>query len=509
MRFLSSKQKRLSKFIFQGCFLIPISNFVKKFLPTKKQGFAKYAIISAVYNTEDYLKDFLNSIIKQRLKFENNIFLILVDDGSMDNSAQIIEKYRAKYPKNIFYLYKKNGGQASARNLGLEFLRAVKSGENKFLNLSLDETNAKALREVSWVSFADSDDMLDRNYLCAVDAFLKKHAKTDICMLAASLIFYRERMKIRYKDSHALNFKFKKSSKVLKNEDLNEYLQLHMNVFLSLEKVLQSGVKFDESLRPSFEDAKFINAFLLDHLSAQSAFLSGAKYYYRKRFLKNSSLDKTWQDKDYFLNTPKNGTLSLLQSALKKCGQIPLFVQNLALYHLFWQIKELINRPEKISFLSSSEQEKYLNLLDENFTLINTQTILNFTLCGIEPWQKLGIIACFKKEKLSAQKAFISVLDARKSELKISYFSAQKNEKCVLKINDKSVPLKELKTRTHSFLSRDFIYEKSFVFSLDFKSDLNLTAQNALKTRDFSQHAQYLAFLVDEKSVLLDFKISK
>lgn len=492
MFFLNSKQKRLSKFIWQGCFLIPISNFLKRFLPTKRQGFAKYAIISAVYNTQDYLKDFLNSIINQRLKFENNIFLILIDDASTDESAQIIEKYRSKYPKNIFYLYKENGGQASARNLGLEFLK--QSAHYKNIKKQLNQTNltlnaeiCKALKEVSWVSFADSDDMLDRNYFFAVDKFLKNHQNDNLCMLSSSLIFYREKMKIRYKDTHPLSFKFKDKEKILKNENLNEYLQLHMNIFLKLDKLFQSDLKFDENLKPSFEDAKFINEFLLSDLSAQSAFLPQTKYYYRKRFNKSSSLDKIWQDKNYFLNTPKNGTLSLLEYAQKKCAKIPLFIQNLVLYHLFWQIQELIDKPEKLSFLSQSEQEEYLKLLERNFTFIDTQTIINFNLCGIEFWQKVGIMACFKNEKLLPQKAFITKLQGKNEEVKIIFFTKDKNALLNLKINDQEVLPKNEKIISHSFLNRVFVYEKSFWISL---------TQNALN----------LELFIDKKPAKISFQ---
>ncbi|ENZ5882084.1 glycosyltransferase, partial [Campylobacter coli] len=76
----------------------------------KHKGFTQYTIISAVYNVEKYLDDYFNSIINQRLDFKKNIFMVLVDDGSTDNSANIIKKYQKKYPKNIVYIYKENGG---------------------------------------------------------------------------------------------------------------------------------------------------------------------------------------------------------------------------------------------------------------------------------------------------------------------------------------------------------------------------------------------------------------
>ncbi|TQR27513.1 hypothetical protein DMB92_09175, partial [Campylobacter sp. MIT 99-7217] len=165
----------LSKFIFQACILIPLQNFFKKLKPKKQQGFNKYAIISAVYNVEKYLDDYFNSIINQRLDFKNNILIICVDDGSTDHSANIIKKYQKKFPKNIIYLYKDNGGQASARNLGLDFLRKNQDQSNINLNSSL----AFDLKDIEWVTFTDPDDFLDRDYFYEVDRFLRKEEGED------------------------------------------------------------------------------------------------------------------------------------------------------------------------------------------------------------------------------------------------------------------------------------------------------------------------------------------
>ncbi|WP_219827902.1 glycosyltransferase family A protein [Avibacterium endocarditidis] len=109
-----------------------------------------YTIVSAVYNVEKYLDDYFNSIVKQSLSFKKHIQIILVDDGSTDNSAQIIKKWQARFPKNIHYFYKENGGQASARNLGLEYV------------------------QTEWVVFTDPDDYLHPDYFKSVDYHLTK-----------------------------------------------------------------------------------------------------------------------------------------------------------------------------------------------------------------------------------------------------------------------------------------------------------------------------------------------
>ncbi len=139
-----AKLKRDPKLFFKDAIrnrIHTVQKIASAFAPKKFKGYQKYIIISAVYNVEKYLKAYFNSFIHQRLDFENNILLILVDDGSTDTSASIIKKYQSKYPKNIIYLHKENGGQASARNLGLEYLKEYLNLETKPSENSNLETN--------------------------------------------------------------------------------------------------------------------------------------------------------------------------------------------------------------------------------------------------------------------------------------------------------------------------------------------------------------------------------
>ena len=75
----------------------------------------KLSIIIPIYNGEKFIQKCLEPIVA-----ENNeaIEVVLVDDGSMDESATICKKYAAIYPW-IKYYYKQNGGVSSARNFGL------------------------------------------------------------------------------------------------------------------------------------------------------------------------------------------------------------------------------------------------------------------------------------------------------------------------------------------------------------------------------------------------------
>lgn len=77
----------------------------------------KVSVIIPVYNVEKYLEKCLETVINQSLK---ELEVILVNDGSTDSSEDIIDEYICNYP-NIFKKFnKQNGGQGSARNIGIE-----------------------------------------------------------------------------------------------------------------------------------------------------------------------------------------------------------------------------------------------------------------------------------------------------------------------------------------------------------------------------------------------------
>lgn len=99
----------------------------------------KLSIIVPVYNTEKYIENCLNSILNQGLKSDEYEVLI-INDGTPDNSQQIIDKFTNEF-SNFKSLIKENGGLSSARNYGLN----IANGE--------------------YIYFIDSDDFLEENTL--------------------------------------------------------------------------------------------------------------------------------------------------------------------------------------------------------------------------------------------------------------------------------------------------------------------------------------------------------
>lgn len=77
----------------------------------------KFSIIVPVYNVEQYLSKCINSILEQTY---DNFEILVVNDGSPDNSQAIIDEFVAKYPEKIKAFVKENGGLSDARNYGID-----------------------------------------------------------------------------------------------------------------------------------------------------------------------------------------------------------------------------------------------------------------------------------------------------------------------------------------------------------------------------------------------------
>lgn len=116
----------------------------------------KISFIVPVYNVEKYLQECVYSIIEQKHydKYKKNIEIILVDDGSTDNSGKICDCLCDQYT-NIKVIHKKNGGLASARNAGL----AIAKGD--------------------YIGFIDSDDRIDKNCIPQIIQWIN-NTKVDI-----------------------------------------------------------------------------------------------------------------------------------------------------------------------------------------------------------------------------------------------------------------------------------------------------------------------------------------
>lgn len=118
----------------------------------------RFSIIVPVYNSEKYLDKCLESIINQT---NQDFELLIINDGSLDNSQKIITKYKEKYPFKVKSFIKKNGGLSDARNYGVN--RAT--GEYIIFVDSDDFINTRLLEQLELCINKENPDVIGYNFV--------------------------------------------------------------------------------------------------------------------------------------------------------------------------------------------------------------------------------------------------------------------------------------------------------------------------------------------------------
>lgn len=262
----------------------------------------KFSVIIPVYNVENYLEETILSVINQTIGFDS-IQMILINDGSTDNSAKICEYYAKTYPDNIIYINQENKGVAAARNKGIE----------------------QACGELT--TMLDSDDKwtLD-SFKVVYDEYMNHQ---DISVFSTKMKFFEART-----GNHTLNYKYKENKIINILEDYM-YPQLSSSsVFIRTDVVKK--YRYDEMIKLS-EDNKFINQILFDE--QKMMLLKKPTYLYRKRLTGNSAIQTTEVTNDWYSITPKYVYKYLFDLSKEKFGRVIEYIQYLVLYELSWRIK--------------------------------------------------------------------------------------------------------------------------------------------------------------------------
>lgn len=169
----------------------------------------KVSVIIPVFNGEKYINKCLDSLVNQTLK---DIEIIVVDDGSTDNTKEIVNSYK---DKRIKYYFRENKGQATARNYGLSLAKGL------------------------YISFIDSDDYVDINMFETLYNYSLKN-ESDICVCSYNIVY----------SDHAKVY----SGDIYKDPDNitpNEYLLFSpspCNKLYKKEYLLKNNFKFKEGI---------------------------------------------------------------------------------------------------------------------------------------------------------------------------------------------------------------------------------------------------------------------
>lgn len=400
-----------------------------------EKGFSSYTVVSAVYNVEKYLHDFFISMVRQTLDFEKNIHLIMVDDGSTDRSAEIIKTWQKRYPGNITYLYKENGGQASARNMGLPLVKN------------------------EWVTFTDPDDFLDENYFLEVDQKIKAYTDKNIVMVACHLVFFFEKNRSK-SDTHSLNYKFNKEN-LISIENLNNFIQLNVSSAF-MKRDLLGDIHFDVNMKPNGEDALFVLMYFNSLKSGNVLFLPQAIFYYRKRSAQNSTLDLAWSKKTKYSSV----LLGYYKAALLQLSKqkfISHYLQAVVLYETCWYLLSLIDNDCRLFFLAKEEKKFFISLLKNIIELIDTKIIYSFKNKPL--WNYYRIIYCqyFKEKEPYYYVFYVENQSLIDKSFDVYYYSKHDVYIKIIQNNKEIYPV-SFKSKVYTFVDKEIIYKYRYRF---------------------------------------------
>ncbi|MBQ9690850.1 MAG: CDP-glycerol glycerophosphotransferase family protein [Eggerthellaceae bacterium] len=304
------------------------------------------SVVMTIYNTAQYLPDAIESVLNQTLGFKTHIELILINDGSTDNSAEICKKYQQEYPENIVYKEQENKGAAAAANAG------------------------KRLARGRYVSFLDSDDMWDKYALKRLVSFLDEH-EHEIDIAVGRVEYFGEKQGF----SHALNYRFDVADEYIAHLE-DEWQFFHMMKGNALiKRAAIYDIDFDESLSLS-EDALVISQILLDKMAC--GFLKHAIYKYRRRDDGKQLTDVNKVHQNRVLNTSRF-LLPAMSAAKQKTGSIPAFIQYMVMYESQWVVKEV-----SLSYVDFEEADTWVKDITEILQEIDDDVIMSLRNIRLE-----------------------------------------------------------------------------------------------------------------------------
>lgn len=354
----------------------------------------RFSIVSAVYNVNRYLGEFIDSIEKQTFPLDA-VQVVVVDDGSTDESLTTLKEWAQRRPGLVTVVSKENGGQGSARNKGLEYA----TGE--------------------WITFTDPDDFLDREYLQRVDEFLRDNAAA--VMIATNRIYYEERTN-EVRDGHPLRRMFEGGDRAVDVTRFPEFFHGAVNAgFFRADILERTKLRFDLRVRPNFEDGHFCCCYLLEVDVPVVGFLQSARYLYRRRADRTSTLQTSLLDPDRFVSSPRYGHLDALQRGARAKGVAPEWLQNFVLYEMSFYFTADSKVTDVATAAYGEVAEQFLQTLNEISQLLSPYVVESFALRRLDSAARDILLHSFTGQSWVTPYVVVHKNDDQRNRVQLAY----------------------------------------------------------------------------------------
>lgn len=393
-----------------------------------------FAVVSAVYGVAPYLPAFFASIDSQTYSHDR-IRVFLIDDGSIDGSGALCDEWAAATDVDVVVIHQKNAGQAAARNAGIEMLG--------------DE---------DWVTFTDPDDMLDAEYFSEVASYIM--SDTDVQLVAGHHMDYWEEDPERG-DRHALRFRFASGNRSVDLERFPRNFHMHIaSSCLRVDVLRDSGLAFDERVRPVFEDAHLLAKYLLEATTPMVAFVATAKYHYRRRIDGSSTMQNAKVDPRRYTDVLEYGTLDLLKHALDRKGRIPDWVQYEVIYDLAWIYRNEDALHGKHMGLAQEVCDRFHCLVGQCLRMLDPMNIEGYPDVKRSTAQREAMVHGYAHEPWRWQSLVIDGVDEDKGLVKLVYHFTGELPVEEVFVGGVLTPPRHAKTRDFVYLRRPLVHER-------------------------------------------------
>ena len=299
-----------------------------------------FSVIMPIYNVEDYIEEAISSLVNQTIGFDK-IQLIMINDGSPDNSEAVCLKYKEQYPDNIVYKKIPNGGVSNARNTAFQYVDA------------------------KYITFLDPDDKWELSSFENAYKFFEEHYD-EIDVLASRIKFFEG---CNY--FHSLDYKFQNGTRIFDLENKEELFSIQPTAKTTFIKSDALGdIRFDSRLKIG-EEFVFINKIMLK--KKKLGLICESLYFYRRRNQGDSSSSNRILDKSFYINSLVYYHMELMKYCEEMYGEVILYVQSMIAYDLFWRI----GYDHYLKVLDEKEQREYFELAKILLGKIDDYILLN------------------------------------------------------------------------------------------------------------------------------------
>lgn len=391
----------------------------------------RFTVISPMFNVARYLPEYFASLDAQTVP-AGDIEIILVDDGSTDDTRELAEAF-ARDRANVRVVGKANGGQASARNLGLEHATG------------------------DWVTFPDPDDVLGATYLADVAALMDTGDASVAMYTARMLLWFEDDESERaVRDVHALGKRFENGTRHVDLDAEPEIVQAHVTTgFLRRALIEQHGLRFRESLRLRFEDGNFVTRYLLMAAVPRVGMVATADYLYRQRSDASSTIQSSAADPRKYVDTVRYGYQDVVDAAE---GTLPRWAQNLILYDLLWIFRSSTTaKMHRVRFPDAMHEEIH-ETLPRVLSHIDDDAIHAFRMMPVADWMRDAVLL-LKGEHRHGRPHF-GAIDAKRGLALVSYRYVGEPPAEEIRVGGERAEPRFTKDWSHELLGRHIVWQR-------------------------------------------------